>query len=70
MRSGGGGGGGFSGHQFNQGNFHSFNMRNADDIFKEFFGGQDPFAQFFNDDNDGPFGSFGKMGFGEGMNMH
>jgi len=39
MRSGGGGGGGFSGHQFNQGNFHSFNMRNADDIFKEFFGG-------------------------------
>jgi len=26
-------------------------MRNADDIFKNFFGGKDPFAGFFEDDD-------------------
>jgi|TARA_B110001450_G_C17600184_1_gene472653 hypothetical protein len=37
-------------------------MRNADDIFKNFFGGKDPFASFFEDDDEfmnQPFGSFG-----------
>lgn len=55
-------------------------MRNADDIFKEFFGGRDPFASFFDDDDDffgrpfggrDPFANFGKMGGGiGGMQMH
>ena len=34
-------------------------MRNADDIFKEFFGGRDPFAGFFDDDDDFFGGGFG-----------
>ena len=40
-------------------------MRNADDIFKEFFGGRDPFANFFDDDDDFMMGGFGG-GFGGG----
>ena len=35
-------------------------MRAADEIFKNFFGGKDPFADFFNNDEDDffnqPFG--------------
>lgn len=34
-------------------------MRAADEIFKNFFGGKDPFANFFDDDDDffnQPFG--------------
>ena len=49
MKSSSGGGGG---HHFQSANFHNFNMRNADDIFKNFFGGKDPFASFFDDDDD------------------
>ena len=41
-------------------------MRNADDIFKEFFGGRDPFAGFFDDDDDFFGGGFGKSPFGGG----
>lgn len=52
-------------------------MSSADEIFKNFFGGRDPFANFFDDDDDffgGGFGNFGgfgmheRMGFG-GMGM-
>lgn len=49
-----GGGGGFSSAHFN--------MRNADDIFREFFGGRDPFAGFFDDDDDFFGGGFGFSG--------
>ena len=45
----GGFGGGFA--------FGNFSRGDADDIFTSFFGGKDPFADFFNDD-DG-FGGFG-----------
>ena len=41
-------------------------MRNADDIFKEFFGGKDPFAGFFDDDDDFFGGGFGPSPFGGG----
>jgi hypothetical protein len=37
-------------------------MKEADDIFKNFFGNNDPFQSFFQDDNDffsSPFGSNG-----------
>jgi len=34
-------------------NFHSFHFTNPEDLFREFFGGQDPFAAFFGHD---PFG--------------
>lgn len=41
-------------------------MKSADEIFRNFFGGQDPFANFFDNDDDffgggmgGGFGSFG-----------
>ena len=57
---GGGGGSGF--HFSSSGGAHSFNMQNADDIFKNFFGGQDPFANFFDDDDDFFGGGFGRMG--------
>ena len=54
-------------------------MNHADDIFREFFGGRDPFASFFDDDDDffgKPFGgkdtfaNFGRMGGMQGMQMH
>eukprot|EP00928_Gymnodinium_smaydae_P014147 TRINITY_DN1513_c0_g1_i1.p1 TRINITY_DN1513_c0_g1~~TRINITY_DN1513_c0_g1_i1.p1 ORF type:complete len:386 (-),score=74.47 TRINITY_DN1513_c0_g1_i1:29-1105(-) len=52
--SGGGGMGGSGGVSFQQ----------ADQIFKAFFGGNDPFSMFFNDDDDGagPFGGFSRGG--------
>lgn len=59
----GGGGGNFQGHGFSNmggGGFHNFNMHSAEDIFREFFGGRDPFANFFDDDDD----FFGNSGFG------
>jgi len=53
LNGGGGPGGGSGGVSFQQ----------ADDIFKAFFGGQDPFQMFFDGDGDGtPFGSFGGGG--------
>jgi len=42
------------------------NFKRAEDIFKEFFGGRDPFANFFEDDDDDYFGG---RGFGGGMGM-
>ncbi|KAM9337035.1 dnaJ homolog subfamily B member 6b isoform 2-T2 [Symphorus nematophorus] len=49
--SGGGGGGGHYDH-FGGG---GFTFRNPEDVFREFFGGRDPFADFFADD---PFDDF------------
>ena len=51
-------------------------MQSADEIFRNFFGGKDPFASFFDDDDDffgggmggGGFGHFG-MGGGMGGGM-
>jgi len=44
-------------------------MHSAEDIFRNFFGGKDPFADFFNDDDDFFGGGFPMMGgaFGGGM---
>ena len=63
----GSGGGGFS-RDFG-GGFHGahFNMQNANDIFRSFFGGKDPFADFFDDNDDFFGGGFGG-GFGGRMN--
>jgi len=41
-----------------------FSFRTADEIFREFFGGRDPFADFFDDDDFG----FGR-GFGSGRGL-
>ncbi|XP_037613343.1 dnaJ homolog subfamily B member 6b isoform X2 [Sebastes umbrosus] len=49
--SAGGGGGGHYDHFGGSG----FTFRNPDDVFREFFGGRDPFADFFADD---PFDDF------------
>ncbi|CAL9690659.1 unnamed protein product [Knipowitschia caucasica] len=38
----------------------TFTFRNPDDVFREFFGGQDPFANFFDDFSS--FGSTSRMG--------
>ena len=46
-------------------------MQSADEIFRNFFGGNDPFASFFDDDDDDFFGGGFpqmRMGFG-GHNM-
>lgn len=43
-------------------------MQSAEEIFREFFGGKDPFASFFDDDDDDFFGGgFGRMGGGFGQ---
>ena len=60
-----GGMGGMGGHHFHS----AFNMQSADEIFKNFFGGKDPFANFFDDDDDffgHPFGGMGGMHGGMG----
>ncbi|KAG8014376.1 DnaJ-like protein subfamily B member 6, partial [Nibea albiflora] len=45
---------GRGGHFHNGDHFHEpFTFRNPDDVFREFFGGRDPFADFFGAD---PFG--------------
>ena len=61
LQEGGGGRGNFGGAQFHfssgfpgggmRGN--SFSFAQADEIFKNFFGGRDPFANFFDDDDFG-----------------
>jgi DnaJ family protein B protein 6 len=56
----GGQGGSFRFEQHNSGNF---NMQSADEIFKNFFGGKDPFANFFDEEDDFFGGQFG-MGMG------
>ncbi|XP_029385155.1 dnaJ homolog subfamily B member 6b [Echeneis naucrates] len=50
--SGGGGGGGGHYNHFGGG---GFTFRNPEDVFREFFGGRDPFAELFADD---PFDDF------------
>jgi len=61
-----GGFGGFDTSNFGHGGHTSFhrssnmNFKRAEDIFKEFFGGRDPFANFFDDDDDDFFN--GRMG--------
>lgn len=75
LQSGGGPGpDGSSG--FSRGFSTGFSSRQADDIFRAFFGGKDPFANFFDDDDDDffgrPFGSKSKNsgkqgGIGGGM---
>jgi len=45
--------------------FSHFGFRDAEDIFKQAFGGKDPFAAFFEDDDDffnSGFGGMGMMG--------
>uniref|UniRef100_A0A8C6WYP7 DnaJ heat shock protein family (Hsp40) member B6b n=1 Tax=Neogobius melanostomus TaxID=47308 RepID=A0A8C6WYP7_9GOBI len=54
LSGGGGGGGGYYDH-FGGGG--GFTFRNPDDVFREFFGGRDPFADLFGDDDDF-FGGF------------
>ena len=49
------------------GGFHSFAFRDPFDIFREFFGGHDPFQDFMDPFAD-PFGGFGMMG--GGMRAH
>ncbi|KAF5890908.1 E3 ubiquitin-protein ligase TRIM39-like isoform X1, partial [Clarias magur] len=57
------GGGGRGGHYDNH--FGGvFTFRNPEDVFREFFGGRDPFADFFRDDPFDPFEDF--FGFGGG----
>lgn len=56
----GGGGGNFGQSQFFQGGRGGgghFSFADADDIFRRFFGGRDPFADFFDDDDDFGFPS-------------
>jgi len=40
---------GGAGGDYGNAGFHSFHFSNPEDIFREFFGGQDPFAAFFGD---------------------
>ncbi|XP_048754678.2 dnaJ homolog subfamily B member 6-like isoform X6 [Ostrea edulis] len=60
------GGGGYN--DFNMGGgftgFHPFHFRNPDDVFKEFFGGRDPFASFFGFTRP-PMNVFGSDIFGD-----
>ncbi|XP_077365518.1 dnaJ homolog subfamily B member 6b isoform X2 [Festucalex cinctus] len=51
LSAGGGGGGGYNNHFGDYG----FTFRNPEDVFREFFGGRDPFADLFNND---PFNDF------------
>ncbi|XP_035688150.1 dnaJ homolog subfamily B member 6-like isoform X4 [Branchiostoma floridae] len=52
-RGGRGGGANFNFEDFEAapgGSFHHFTFRDPEEVFREFFGGADPFADFFNDD--------------------
>lgn len=57
--TGGGGGRGSGYNDFNMGGgftgFHPFHFRDPEEVFKEFFGGRDPFAAFFGRDNPNNF---------------
>lgn len=57
-----GGGHGSTGGRFGGFHDHNFTFGRAEDIFKEFFGGRDPFRDFMFDDDDDDFGGFGGMG--------
>lgn len=52
--------GGMSNADFSDFPGFTFTFRNPDDVFREFFGGQDPFANFFDDFSS--FGSSSRMG--------
>lgn len=41
------GGGGGHDYDFNGYGFHDFHFRDPEEVFREFFGGRDPFAEFF-----------------------
>lgn len=64
LKEGGGGTGeagfGFSGFS---GGRPGFSFKHAEDIFKEFFGGHDPFAGFMDEDDFFGGGGFGQRGF-------
>ncbi|KAK5849567.1 hypothetical protein PBY51_013893 [Eleginops maclovinus] len=61
--SGGGRGERGGGGHYNHFGGSGFTFRNPDDVFREFFGGRDPFADFFGDD---PFDDH----FGESRSRH
>ncbi|XP_020858411.1 dnaJ homolog subfamily B member 2 isoform X2 [Phascolarctos cinereus] len=50
----------------------TFTFRNPEDVFREFFGGQDPFADFFDDlgPGQGPLHSRGFFGFSSPFSSH
>nr|XP_057929052.1 dnaJ homolog subfamily B member 6a isoform X2 [Doryrhamphus excisus] len=53
--------GGRGGHYHNGDHFHEpFTFRNPEDVFREFFGGRDPFANFFDPFSDDPFFGSGR----------
>lgn len=53
--------GGRGGHFHNGDHFQEpFTFRNPEDVFREFFGGRDPFADFFDTFSDDPFCSSGR----------
>uniref|UniRef100_A0A3B3DVN3 J domain-containing protein n=1 Tax=Oryzias melastigma TaxID=30732 RepID=A0A3B3DVN3_ORYME len=58
---------GLIGHNGGRGHFHNgdhfhepFTFRNPEDVFREFFGGRDPFADFFDPFGDDPFFNSGR----------
>ena len=57
--------GGSSSSTGRSGGGRSRSHRTADDIFREFFGGRDPFASFFEDDSFFGGSSFGRSPFGD-----
>ncbi|KAK3592970.1 hypothetical protein CHS0354_023192 [Potamilus streckersoni] len=50
--SAGGGGGGAQDYNFDWGGF-GFHFRDPEEVFRDFFGGRDPFTEFFSDVNNG-----------------
>ena len=42
-------------------------MQSADEFFRQFFGGRDPFENFFDDDDDFFGGGLGSMQMGMGF---
>ncbi|XP_072307057.1 dnaJ homolog subfamily B member 6b isoform X2 [Eucyclogobius newberryi] len=65
LSAGGGGGGGHYNHYSGS----NFTFRNPEDVFREFFGGRDPFADFFGDDDDFFGGFHGRHRGGSRQNM-
>uniref|UniRef100_A0A3P9J145 J domain-containing protein n=2 Tax=Oryzias latipes TaxID=8090 RepID=A0A3P9J145_ORYLA len=52
---------GLTGHNGGREHFHEpFTFRNPEDVFREFFGGRDPFADFFDPFGDDPFFNRGR----------
>ena len=59
----GGMGGGF------RGGSGGFSFKDADDVFRKFFNGKDPFEDFFDMDDGFGRGGMGMDSFGGGMDM-